>query len=430
MIGIATAALVAAIALILLTSALHRSTVNLTAGMERVRLLMELESYALEHVRQPAGVDTPRPTDVFERLRAGADPQFREEVERLDRMIESAAVAPMPADREAQLDGAVATLRQLVAREQERAQQAVGVSGSLDRIANTTGMIAVVLLVGGVAAGLAWLWRRAFEPLMSTIAAIERFAGGDHRARAGQHGPQEIQHLAVAFNSMADSLLRQREQQLAFIGGVAHDLRNPLAALHAAVGLLDAPQSDPVRVRERIRRQVDRLSQMAGDLLDRTRVEAGRLELHLEELDLRELVARVTDIHRESSPMRPFTVKMPSRPVPVRCDPLRIEQVLNNLLSNAAKYSPESSEVGVVLGYDDGFAMLSVADHGIGISAADRARVFEPFRRGTNVGEIGGAGLGLAVTKKLVEAHQGTIEVRSEPGKGSVFVVRLPLTAD
>lgn len=428
--GVSALALVAAVALILVTSALHQSTVNLTAGMERVRLLMELESYALEHVRQPSGADVPRPTALFEQLRANTDPEFRREVERLDGMIESAAAARSRTEREAQLDAAVAVLRQLVAEEQETAQQAVAGSAALDRIANTTGMIAVALLVGGVISGLVWLWRRAFEPLMSTIAAIERFAGGDQRARAVEQGPQEIQHLAVAFNGMAASQVRQREQQLAFIGGVAHDLRNPLAALHAAVGLLELPQSDPVRVRERIRRQVDRLAQMTGDLLDRTRIEAGRLELHLRRMDLRGVVARVTEVHRDSTPIRPFTLRMPDAPVTVRCDPLRIEQVLNNLLSNAAKYSPESSEVEVELGYDDGFATLSITDHGIGISPADRARIFEPFRRGTNVGEIGGAGLGLAVTKKLVEAHRGTIELRSEPGEGSVFMVRLPLAAD
>jgi signal transduction histidine kinase len=125
--------------------------------------------------------------------------------------------------------------------------------------------------------------------------------------------------------------------------------------------------------------------------------------------------------------MRAFKLLLPHEPVWVRCDTLRIEQVMNNLLSNALKYSPDSSDIEIVLERDNSTAVLTVADHGIGMTAADRSKVFEPFRRGGNVGNIGGTGLGLSVTRKIVEAHRGSIDVRSEPGSGSVFSVRLPL---
>jgi signal transduction histidine kinase len=114
----------------------------------------------------------------------------------------------------------------------------------------------------------------------------------------------------------------------------------------------------------------------------------------------------------------------------VRCDAIRIEQVATNLLSNAVKYSPESSDIEIVLERNGSTAMLSISDHGIGITAADRAKLFEPFRRGKNVGNIGGTGLGLSVSRKIVEAHGGSIDVRSEPGLGSSFSVRLPLASD
>jgi signal transduction histidine kinase len=122
-------------------------------------------------------------------------------------------------------------------------------------------------------------------------------------------------------------------------------------------------------------------------------------------------------------------LRMPGEPVPVRCDALRIEQVVTNLLTNAVKYSPGSSNIEIVLASDGRSAVLSVTDRGIGMTATDRARAFEPFRRGRNVGSIGGLGLGLSVARRIVEAHGGTIRVRSEPGLGSVFSVSLPLTS-
>jgi two-component system, OmpR family, sensor histidine kinase MtrB len=140
-------------------------------------------------------------------------------------------------------------------------------------------------------------------------------------------------------------------------------------------------------------------------------------------------VARVVDIQRDSAPLRVLRLRLPSEPAVVQCDPVRIEQVVSNLLNNAVKYSPESSDVEIVLERNGPTAVLSVADHGIGMTAADRERLFEPFTRGKNVGNIGGTGLGLSVSRKIVHAHGGSIDVSSEPGLGSVFSVRLSLVS-
>jgi signal transduction histidine kinase len=136
------------------------------------------------------------------------------------------------------------------------------------------------------------------------------------------------------------------------------------------------------------------------------------------------------EIQRDCEPIRSLRLLLPHEPIPVRGDVLRLEQVANNLIGNALKYSPASSDVEIVLRRDASSAVLSVADHGIGMTESDRAKAFEPFRRGKNVGNIGGTGLGLSVTRKIVEAHGGTIDVRSEAGSGSVFSVRLPLVSD
>lgn len=430
MTGVGAIAVGVAVALVILSSALYQTGVELGGATERVRLLMELESYALQQVRGTVDSESQPASDIIERLRQTPEAKTREDFQGLEAMIQSVTASQTPAERESRLETVVRELRSVVAREDENARRAMAASASWNQLANVAGIVAVAILLAGIAGVLAWLWRSALQPLVTMIGAIQRFAKGDTDARAAEEGPTEIRQIAVAFNDMAASLGRQREEQLAFIGGVAHDLRTPLDALQVGVTLLGQPPSDPARVRDRIRRQIERLQHMIDDLLDRTRIEAGRFELHPEACDLGELLARVVDIQRDCAPTRAFRLLLPPQPVWARCDALRIEQAVNNLLSNAVKYSPETSDVEILLDRDDSAAVLSVTDHGIGMTAVDRSRVFEPFRRGKNVGNIGGTGLGLSVTRKIVEAHGGSIDVRSEPGSGSVFSVRLPVISD
>jgi signal transduction histidine kinase len=129
-----------------------------------------------------------------------------------------------------------------------------------------------------------------------------------------------------------------------------------------------------------------------------------------------------------SSPDHRLELDLPQEPIHAAFDPLRIGQVLTNLVSNAIKYSPAGGPVRVSLERADGSAVLAVTDRGLGISPEDRAELFQPFRRGASVQDaIPGVGLGLAASRKLVQAHGGTIEVESEPGSGSTFRVILPL---
>jgi signal transduction histidine kinase len=430
MTGIGAIAVSVALALIMLTSSLYETGVELRGATERVRLLFEFESYVLQQAPDTAGLETQRAIDIIERLRELSKPEVRPDIERLTGLVRAVAVGSTPPERASRFEAVIRELRRIVAHEDEDARRAMADAASWNRVANRTGLVAVVILLTGVAGALAWLWRSAFQPLVAMIEAIHRFGKGDTGARAVEEGPTEIRQLALEFNEMALALARQREQQLAFIGGVAHELRTPLNALQVAVALLDQPPSDPARLRAHTRRQVERMQDMIGDLLDRARIESGRFELHPEPCDLRAVLARVVDTQRDCEPTRAFRLLLPREPVSVRCDALRIEQVANNLLSNAVKYSPESSDIEIVLERHDSTAVLSVTDYGIGMTAFDRSKVFEAFRRGANVGNIGGTGLGLSVTRKIVEAHGGNIDVRSEPGSGSVFSVRLPLVSD
>jgi signal transduction histidine kinase len=264
---------------------------------------------------------------------------------------------------------------------------------------------------------------------MQVSQAMRHFGTGSRHTRAPETGPAELREMSRTFNEMASSLSRQQEDQLAFLAGVAHDLRNPLSALKMSTALADRPDASPERIQkmlELVRRQVARLDRMVGDLLDSTRIEAGKLELQLEERDARELARAVVELYQAAGSGHELSLSLPESPVPLRCDGARIEQVLNNLVSNALKYSPDGTRVEVTVVQRGEEVLFSVSDQGIGISAEEQRHLFTPFQRASEARErASGAGLGLSVARRIVEAHGGSIEVDSQPGKGSVFSIRL-----
>ncbi len=176
-----------------------------------------------------------------------------------------------------------------------------------------------------------------------------------------------------------------------------------------------------------IQRQVDRLARLSDALLDITRITAGRLELQRERADLaalvRDGVARVAD---DAAAARcALTVDVPD-PVEAVLDAQRMEQVIDNLLSNALKYGREAP-ISVALRREGERAVLAVADRGIGIAPEHHDRIFGRFERAVSSRRYGGLGLGLWIVRQIVEAHGGTIRVESAPGAGSTFTVELPL---
>jgi two-component system, OmpR family, sensor histidine kinase MtrB len=443
---------------VILTGYLHRVTSHLGASIDKVRLAEELEVELLTHYRQAEVQLRPSPgaqiiplttiesqlETLLEELRPLAatarEQALAQDIGRtvsayLAARQQANAAPPEEVAREVgpRLDEALSVLEELIEVNVQEAREAQQQANRWDQRASAGGMMLSALLLLVMTGVLVWVRRAVLLPVVQVSRAMRRFGSGHKRTRAPEAGPTELREMARTFNEMAASLSRQQEDQLTFLAGVAHDLRNPLSALKMSTALADPGQADasPERIQKMIalvRRQVARLDRMVGDLLDATRIEAGKLELQLEERDARELARGVVELYQSTGPSHELILSLPEAPVLLRCDGTRIEQVLNNLVSNALKYSPTGTRVEVTVLREGEEALFSVSDQGIGISQEEQRCLFAPFQRTHGArARAQGAGLGLSVARRIVEAHGGRIEVDSHPGKGSVFQVRLPL---
>jgi two-component system CheB/CheR fusion protein len=243
---------------------------------------------------------------------------------------------------------------------------------------------------------------------------------------------------AVTERERAERALRDADQRKdQFLAVLSHELRNPLAPISNSLHVLE--QTPPgaagaQRAQQIIARQVGQLTRLVEDLLDATRVTHGKLQIHSERLDLRDVVQRTAEDHRELLSARDVSLEVvvPDRPAWVNGDRTRLSQVVGNLLQNAAKFSSQGSAVRLALEVAGGHVELHVKDHGAGIEPAMLPRLFEPFSQAdeTLARSAGGLGLGLSLVKGLVEAHGGSVVGTSAGrGAGAEFVVRLPLVA-
>jgi signal transduction histidine kinase len=166
---------------------------------------------------------------------------------------------------------------------------------------------------------------------------------------------------------------------------------------------------------------------MVGDFLDAVQIHAGHLDMKSEPVNLGEIVRESVEQYRPIATDHELVASIPPGPVMIQGDAMRLGQVLNNLLSNAAKYSPKGGPIDITLTLEPGEAVLAVTDRGIGIQPGEHDQIFEPFRRtGASRDLTPGVGLGLSIAKRIVEAHGGRIALTSTPGRGSTFRVHLP----
>ncbi|PRY32119.1 sensor histidine kinase [Pseudosporangium ferrugineum] len=301
----------------------------------------------------------------------------------------------------------------------DRTGTEVGLSsaGAL-RIAGAAGIVAVLTV--GVALLLA---DRVIRPVHALTVAARRMRAGDRSARAGTTAGWEIAELTAAFNEMAEHVAGTERQRRELTSDISHELRNPLntirgwlIAAHDGVADLDPELVSSLLAETAL------LHRLVDDLRDLALADAGELRLEPVELNLADLLRHVA-----ATGSGRVTVQAPPRLLLV-ADPIRIRQAVGNLVANAERYTPPDGSITVRARRVESVVVIDVADTGPGIAAADLPHVFDRFWRAdkSRNRRTGGTGLGLAVVRKLAEAHGGTVSAVSTPGAGSTFTLRLP----
>jgi PAS domain S-box-containing protein len=245
----------------------------------------------------------------------------------------------------------------------------------------------------------------------------------------------DIKEQLESLRNRADAAAAASRRKDIFLSTLSHELRNPLGALTNAAEIirLTMPESQELEVPLRIiHRQVENLRRFVDDMMDLSRIGAGKIDLKMEPLQVQEVIDRAIESVRPFIEQRrhELEVVMSSGPVFVEADPARLEQVFVNLLNNAAKYTPEGGRIWINGTTEGEEAVVHVKDSGIGIPSELLPRIFKLFTQveSSRSQSQGGLGIGLNLVKRLVALHGGSVQVRSEgEGKGSQFTVRLPL---
>ena len=271
------------------------------------------------------------------------------------------------------------------------------------------------------------------RPLEALTRAVRRMGAGDLQQRVPEEGSAETVELARSFNAMASNLALSQRLRQQLVADVAHELRTPLANIR---GYLEAIEDGVVEADEAtlrtLRDEASHLNRLVDDLQELAQAEAGNLRLDRGPTDPAELIGRATDAVRARAVELGIALTAtvaPDLPA-VEVDPQRITQVLHNLLTNALTHTPEGGSVTVeAWRAPEGMVAIGVADTGAGIDPEDLPRIFERFYRADSSRSraTGGSGLGLTITRRLVEAHGGRITAASELGRGSCFTFTLPV---
>ena len=243
--------------------------------------------------------------------------------------------------------------------------------------------------------------------------------------------------IDITDRKRAEETLRETDRRKdEFLATLAHELRNPLAPIRNSLQILKMPRLDAAtieRAREMMERQVHQLVRLVDDLLDVSRVMRGKIELRTEQVELATVVARAVETAQPliEAQGHELTVSLPPDSLSLDADPLRLAQVVGNLLTNAAKYTEANGRIWLTARREGDEAVMRVRDDGIGIAPDMLPHVFELFVQAdhSSTKAQGGLGIGLTLVKNLVEMHNGTVEAHSAGlGAGCEFVIRLPLT--
>lgn len=281
--------------------------------------------------------------------------------------------------------------------------------------------------------------RQVAAPLKRLFVAVQHIAGGQYHERIplpenlSGYQMDDIQRLSLGFNNMAENLEQTENMRRQLIGDISHELRTPLTTIKGSLeGLMDGVLPADKTTYEQIHSEADRLERLVEDLQELSRIEGGAYILNLSTLNLSESIQTVS---RHLQPIFQdknirLAINLPQALPSVMADPDRLEQILVNLLSNAVNYTPEAGVIEISTAKEDNMVRISVHDNGIGIAAEHLPHIFTRFYRidKSRARPGGGSGIGLTISKHLVEAHGGRIRVESAGiGKGSTFSFTLPI---
>jgi signal transduction histidine kinase len=319
-------------------------------------------------------------------------------------------------------------------------------------------LFAIVIAGVLVVAALVHITRYISAPLLDLADRMRRLASNETAIDIPEtERPDEIGEMAqatVVFRNNAIELMRSQrllarqaalleerlahEQRLAlmqrnFVSMASHEFRTPLTVIDGHARRLDKIKDavKPAEIAERagkIRSAVLRMTHLIDNLLNSSRLIDGGAELYLQptDVDLTVLLQEVCQLHREMVPTAQIAERFSAAAMPIMGDAKLLFQVFSNLLANAIKYSPAGGAIEVEAEVTPDTVIVAVSDHGIGIPASDLAHLFERYHRGSNVSGIVGTGVGLYLVKMAIDLHRGRVEVESEEGKGSRFLIRLP----
>lgn len=296
-------------------------------------------------------------------------------------------------------------------------------------------VIAASIFIGYLLVG------RTLRPVEQIVDEVEAITDGRslHRRLAEPGSRDELGRLAGTLNAMLARLERSFHLLRRFTADASHELKTPLTVLRSGIERSithpDTP-ADVMAMLDETLFEVNRMAELVDSLLTLARADEGRAPLHLDEMDLREILSEVAEtagILGEQAGVE-VAVTVPPDPVLMRADRSRVRQLLMNLLTNAIKYTAAGGNVWIESALEEGQVVVTVRDAGIGIAPGDLPHIFDRFWRADparrRTGERPGVGLGLAISKWTAEAHGGSIEVQSRAGRGSTFTVTLPVGRD
>ena len=305
----------------------------------------------------------------------------------------------------------------------------------IDHVVDVTAKFAALIALLSVGVGGMELWTRVLLPVLAITRAARAFGDGDLSVRCRVAQSDEIGQLAKTFNDMATAIQERERERLLFTASVAHDLKNPLVVVGGAAQLLkkreyNLTEDERQEWLQAIQDKALLMEDIIGDMTAQVQISTGMMELHCEEMELLDWAREYFEKNQrlmQTHSLR-FYDETEGAATRVSADCRQLRRVLQNLISNAAKYSPRGKEIGIIVSREGERAKLKVRDEGEGISEAEASQLFQPFARLERTQTMAsGTGLGLASCRKIITAHGGEIGVQSTPGVGSTFEICLPI---